>query len=95
MDIHPTAIIAHGARLGKNVNIGSNVIIGNNCIIGDNVEIQNGCELGTYSASHNDRSVIMACGISAKFTPILNFYIIANDAVISYDNIGADVHIFS
>lgn len=59
MDIHPTAIIAPGARLGKNVNIGSNVIIGNNCIIGDNVEIQNGCELGTYSASHNDRPLII------------------------------------
>ncbi|MBB4050595.1 UDP-N-acetylglucosamine acyltransferase [Devosia subaequoris] len=37
--IHPTAIVADGARLGANVRIGPYSIVGSNVTLGDNVEL--------------------------------------------------------
>ena len=49
MEIHSTAVIENGAKLGKNVSIGANTFIGKNSILGDNVTVQNGCEIGLYN----------------------------------------------
>ena len=37
--IHPTAVIAKGAKLGKNVKVGPYVVIGENVVIGDDTKI--------------------------------------------------------
>jgi UDP-N-acetylglucosamine acyltransferase len=39
-NIHPTAIIAEGARLGANVRIGPYCVIGADVVLGDNVELK-------------------------------------------------------
>lgn len=37
--VHPTAIVADSARIGRNVSIGAHTVIGDNVVIGDNCEI--------------------------------------------------------
>lgn len=39
-NIHPTAIIEDGAKIGKNVKIGPFCVIGRNVVIGDNCELK-------------------------------------------------------
>lgn len=39
MAIHPTAVIAPGAVIGRNVEIGPYAVVENNCVIGDNCYI--------------------------------------------------------
>ena len=39
-NIHPTAIIEEGAKIGKNVKIGPFCVIGKNVVIGDNCELK-------------------------------------------------------
>lgn len=43
--IHPTAVIADSATLGKNVSVGAFSMIGENVSIGDNVEIKERCTI--------------------------------------------------
>lgn len=38
-DVHPTAIVADGAQLGKGTRIGAYSIVGPNVVLGDNVEL--------------------------------------------------------
>ena len=58
MEIHSTAVIENGAKLGKNVSIGANTFIGKNSILGDNVTVQNGCEIGLYNVNKNQSLII-------------------------------------
>ena len=39
MAIHPTAVIAPGVQIGKDVHIGPYTVIEEDCIIGDNCAI--------------------------------------------------------
>ena len=39
MEVHPTAVISAGARLGQNVKIGPYSVVGENVVLGDNVEL--------------------------------------------------------
>lgn len=45
-EIHPTAVIADGATLGRNCRIGPHVAIGDRVTIGDDCVIASGCRLG-------------------------------------------------
>lgn len=47
--IHPTAIIAKDAALGKNVAVGPYAVIENNASLGDNVIIYAGCYIGYHT----------------------------------------------
>jgi len=49
-NIHPTATIAAGASLGKDIEIGPYSIIHENVVIGDCVHIDAFCELGIHTA---------------------------------------------
>lgn len=44
--IHPTALIAEDAKIGKRVSIGANCVVASGAIIGDNSEIYSGCFVG-------------------------------------------------
>lgn len=39
MEIHPTAVIGAGARVGTNVKIGPYSVVGENVVLGDNIEL--------------------------------------------------------
>jgi UDP-3-O-[3-hydroxymyristoyl] glucosamine N-acyltransferase len=43
--IHPTAVIADSARLGKDISIGAHAVIGDHCDLGDGCTIGPGCVL--------------------------------------------------
>lgn len=47
--IHPSAVIADGVVLGKNVAIGANAVIETGVELGDDVQIGAGCVVGQYS----------------------------------------------
>ena len=49
MAIHPTAAIAPGAIIGKNVEIGPYAVVENNCIIGDNCWIDAHAKVCEYT----------------------------------------------
>jgi UDP-3-O-[3-hydroxymyristoyl] glucosamine N-acyltransferase len=57
--IHPTAVIAASAKLGKEVGIGAGVVIGENVVIGDRVcigansVIENNCQIGDDTILHS------------------------------------------
>jgi UDP-3-O-[3-hydroxymyristoyl] glucosamine N-acyltransferase len=44
--IHPTAVIAATATVGKNVSVGANAVIGDHALIGNNTKIGDGCIVG-------------------------------------------------
>ncbi|MCI0707698.1 MAG: UDP-3-O-(3-hydroxymyristoyl)glucosamine N-acyltransferase [Ignavibacteriae bacterium] len=44
--IHPSAIIAKSAKLGKNVVLGANVVVDEGAVIGDETKISHGCIIG-------------------------------------------------
>jgi UDP-N-acetylglucosamine acyltransferase len=62
-DIHPTAIIHPGAKIGRNVVIGpytvigENVEIGDNCIIGPHVAIDGWTTIGTGNKFYHGASI--------------------------------------
>jgi UDP-3-O-[3-hydroxymyristoyl] glucosamine N-acyltransferase len=45
-EIHPTAVVADGATLGRNCRIGPHVAIGDGVTIGDDCVLASGCRLG-------------------------------------------------
>lgn len=52
--IHPTAVVALSATLGKNVALGPHVVVGNNVVIGDNTRISSGCVIGDQAVIGSD-----------------------------------------
>lgn len=44
--IHPTAVVAKNARLGRDVRIGAHAVVGHGCSVGDRTVIMHGCVLG-------------------------------------------------
>lgn len=65
--IHPTAIVAPGAKLGKNVSvgpyssIGDNVILGDNCIVGSHAIITGHTECGNNNHFYQFAVIGEAC----------------------------------
>ncbi len=61
--IHPSAVIADSARLGRNVSVGAHVVIGDDCDIGDACVIgpgsvlEAGCSLGAGCRLHANVSL--------------------------------------
>jgi UDP-3-O-[3-hydroxymyristoyl] glucosamine N-acyltransferase len=58
-NIHQTAIIAKGAKIGRNVVIGPNTIIGKDVVIGDNTVIQSNCELGVIPRDESNDPLVI------------------------------------
>ncbi|MBI3788084.1 MAG: UDP-3-O-(3-hydroxymyristoyl)glucosamine N-acyltransferase [Ignavibacteriales bacterium] len=52
--VHPSAVIAKSATLGKNVAIGANAVVGEKVIVGDNTKISHGCVIGDHAVIGND-----------------------------------------
>jgi UDP-N-acetylglucosamine acyltransferase len=48
--IHATAIVADGAKLGKNVEIGAYCVIGGNVVLGDNVKLHSHVVVDGYTS---------------------------------------------
>jgi UDP-3-O-[3-hydroxymyristoyl] glucosamine N-acyltransferase len=69
---HPTAVIATGVILGKNiaigpyVTIGSGTTIGDNCVIKDHVSIGTGVTIGEDSVLHPHVTIYEHCQIGAR-----------------------------
>jgi UDP-3-O-[3-hydroxymyristoyl] glucosamine N-acyltransferase len=53
-EIHPTAVIANGAQIGREVFIGAFVCIGENSVIGDRTQIRAGAKIGDTVKVGND-----------------------------------------
>jgi UDP-3-O-[3-hydroxymyristoyl] glucosamine N-acyltransferase len=49
IDIHPTAVVAPSARLGKGVGLGAYVVVGDGAIIGDGTRIAAGSFVGPHA----------------------------------------------
>jgi UDP-3-O-[3-hydroxymyristoyl] glucosamine N-acyltransferase len=85
--IHPTAVIADGVILGKNVSIGPYVFIDANCHIGDYVTIKShvaigqNVTIGAYSTIHPHASIYDYCKIGSRV-------IIHSSTVIGSDGFG-------
>lgn len=45
--VHPSALIAESATIGKSVCIGANAVIGHDVVVGENSKVSHGCVLGT------------------------------------------------
>ncbi len=55
MDVHPTAVIAEGAELGKGVRVGPY------CVIGGSVRLADGCQLHSHVVIDGDTEIGPAC----------------------------------
>lgn len=60
--VHPSAVVAEGAQLGRDVRIGANAVIEAGCILGDRVEIGAGTVVGANSVIGAD------CYLAANVT---------------------------
>lgn len=85
--IHPTAVIARSARIGKNASIGAYAVIGENCEIGEDAVlyphavIYDGCRIGDQFTAHSHVSVREFCQIGDRVT-------LHNNVVIGGDGFG-------
>jgi len=85
--IHPTAVIADSASLGKNVSVGAYCIIGENVSVGDDVEIRERCtvhdgaRIGSESLLHSGVIIREAVVIGRRC-------ILQNNAVVGSDGFG-------
>ncbi len=70
--IHPSAVIASSAMLGKNVRIGAHVVIGERCTVGDdtmighNSVISNDVSIGQHSLVYSGVTVREGCTIGDR-----------------------------
>ena len=88
MAIHPTAAIAPGAIIGKNVEIGPYAVVENNCIIGDNCWIDAHAKVCEYTTVGEGTRIYFGALVGAepqdhRFKPGLRSYTtIGKNAVI-------------
>ncbi len=85
--IHPTAILAKGVSLGRNVAIGPYVVIEDNVSLGDNSVIYSGCFIGHHTRIGSDVLVYANVSIRERIT-IGNRVIIHSGTVIGADGFG-------
>ncbi|HPZ09833.1 MAG TPA: UDP-3-O-(3-hydroxymyristoyl)glucosamine N-acyltransferase [Candidatus Eremiobacteraeota bacterium] len=83
-EIHPTAVIAATAHIGKNSSIYPYVVIGENVFIGDNVVIYPNVTIYPY-VSMGDNVIIHSNSVIREYTEIGNNVIIQNGTVIGGD----------
>jgi acetyltransferase-like isoleucine patch superfamily enzyme len=62
MAVHPSAIVAPGARLGSDVSIGAFTIVHDNVVIGDRTVIESHCEIGHPSTLAGGRPLVIGAG---------------------------------
>ncbi len=85
--IHPTAVVADSAKLGKNVSIGSHVSIEEKVVIGDHTIIESGvviksnCEIGTLCHIHPNVTLY-------KNTILKNHVTLHSGVVVGSDGFG-------
>ena len=68
-DIHPTAVIAPGVKLGDRVRIGPYAIIQEDCEIGDDCWIGTRVTILDGAQSVGDRALVAACALVNKPVP--------------------------
>jgi UDP-3-O-[3-hydroxymyristoyl] glucosamine N-acyltransferase len=85
--VHPTAIVAASARVGRNVRIGSHSVIGDNVQIGDNVAVYPNCTIYT-GASIGEESIIHSNCVVREYVEIGARCILQNGVVIGADGFG-------
>ena len=52
--IHPSAVVATSARIGRNVALGAHVVVDDGAVIGDNTKISHGCIIGRNAQVGSD-----------------------------------------
>lgn len=85
--IHPTAVVAPDAKLGKNLSVGPYCVIENGVQIGDGTILFAGCYLGQGSIVGKDCKFYPGMSIR-EYTKIGDRVIIHNGAVIGSDGFG-------
>jgi len=89
--IHPTAIIAKDAKIGKNVSVGAYTVIEGKVVIGDDSVIYSGCFIGHETVLGSKALIYPHVTIRERIT-IGNRSIIHSGTVIGSDGFGfADV----
>ena len=89
--IHPTAVIAPTAKLGKNVAVGPFTVIEDHVRIGDEAVIYSGCFIGNHT-SVGEKTVIFPNTIIRERISIGNRVIIHSGTVIGSDGFGFTNH---
>lgn len=85
--IHPTAVVCHSARLGKNIHLGPYVVVSNDCEIGDDsvllshVVVYPGAKIGKRFFAHAHAVVREHCEIGDDV-------ILQNGAIVGADGFG-------
>jgi len=85
--VHPAAIVAKGAKLGRGVGIGAYAVIEENVVIGDNTVIYPGCYIGHNTRIGSDTLIYANVSIRESVT-IGNRVVIQSGAVIGSDGFG-------
>ena len=65
-NIHPTAVIEEGAKLGKNVTIEPYVIIKKNVVLGDNVTVKSHVYIDGYTTIGDGTTIYPSASIGTK-----------------------------
>lgn len=82
--IHPTAVIAASATVGKNPAIGAHTVVGERCVLGEHVTLYHGTvigddvKIGRHSVLHSNVSVREQCRIGERVV-ILSGSVIGSD----------------
>ncbi|HUG26543.1 acyl-ACP--UDP-N-acetylglucosamine O-acyltransferase [Piscinibacter sp.] len=63
--IHPTAIVAPGARLGENVGIGPYSIVGDHVTIGEGTTVGPHCVIEGHTTIGRDNRILQFCSLGA------------------------------
>jgi UDP-3-O-[3-hydroxymyristoyl] glucosamine N-acyltransferase len=85
--IHPTAVVAKDAEIGKRVSIGAYVVVGKGCKIGDDAALYPHVVLYP-NVMVGDRSILHSSVIVREDCHIGNNVILQNGAVIGSDGLG-------
>ncbi|MDZ8119575.1 UDP-3-O-(3-hydroxymyristoyl)glucosamine N-acyltransferase [Pontiella agarivorans] len=85
--VHPTAVVAEGAKLGEGVSIGAHVVIDDGVVVGDGTVIEPQCFIG-YKTVIGSNCHFYPQVSTREFTEIGNNVIVHNGTVIGSDGFG-------
>ncbi|MFH1665887.1 MAG: UDP-3-O-(3-hydroxymyristoyl)glucosamine N-acyltransferase [Candidatus Omnitrophota bacterium] len=85
--VHPSAVVAEDAEIGRNVSIGPNVVIGDSVKVGDNTAIMANCVIGRH-VSVGARVVLYPNVTIYEHTVIADRVRIHSGTVIGADGFG-------
>ncbi|EQC52463.1 acyl-ACP--UDP-N-acetylglucosamine O-acyltransferase [Bacteriovorax sp. DB6_IX] len=66
LNIHPTALVHEGAKLGENVSVGAYSIIGPNVVIGDNTKVRSHTIIEGHTTIGKNNDIFQYCSIGAE-----------------------------